>query len=69
MLHYGPGNDLESLDIEVRSRVPDLELPNVQFPLSAEEYLGLANLIDPLRERGNSGVDIYLRVRDYLSNH
>ena len=69
MLHYGPGNDLESLDIEVRSRVPDLELPNVQFPLSAEEYLGLANLIDPLRESDNSEVDIYLSVCDYLRNH
>ena len=69
MLHYGPGNDLEFLDIEVRSRVPDLELPNVQCPLSAEEYLGLTNLIDPLRERDNLGVDIYLSVLDYLSNH
>ena len=62
-------NYVESLDTEVRSRIPDLELPNVQCPLSAEEYLGLTNSIDPLRESDNLGVDIYLSVLDYLSNH
>ena len=62
-------NYVESLDTEVRSRIPDLELPNVQCPLSAEKYLGLTNSIDPLRESDNLGVDIYLSVLDYLSNH
>ena len=57
-----------SWDIEVQSKIPDLELPNVQCSLSAEEYLGLTNLIDPLRESDNLGVDIYLSVLDYLSN-
>ena len=57
------------MDIEVQSRIPDLELPNVQCPLSAKEYLGLTNLIDPVRESDNLGVDIDLSVLDYLSNH
>ena len=57
------------MDTEVQSRIPDLELPNVQCPLSAEEYLGLTNSIDPLRESDNLGVDIYLSVLNYLSDH
>ena len=69
VLHYGAGKDLEFVDIEVQSRIPDLELPNVQCPLSAEEYLGLTNLIDPLRESDNLGVDIYLSVLNYLSDY
>ena len=57
------------MDTEVQSRIPDLELPNVQCPLSAEEYLGLTNSIDPLRESDNLGVDIYLSVLNYLSDY
>ena len=32
VVRYGAGNDLKSLDIEVRSRIPDLELPMYSVP-------------------------------------
>ena len=45
-----------------------VEVPEVGFSLQSEQYTNLLQLVDPLKESNNYGIDVYEETLHFLTN-
>lgn len=63
--YYGVDWDGPAPDVSLDDETP-VEVPNTTNPLEPAQYSSLTNLINPLRNSDEYGVDIYLEVPTFL---
>lgn len=63
--YYGVDWDGPAPDVSLDDETP-VEVPNTTNPLEPAQYSSLTNLINPLRNSDQYGVDIYLEVLTFL---
>ena len=65
LYHNSVGWDGPAPDVSLDDETP-VEVPNTRNPLEPAQYSSLTNLINPLRNSDEYGVDIYLEVLTFL---
>ena len=63
--NYGTGEDGLPPSSEDYSGV---EVPEVGLSLDSEQYMDLRQLVDPLKESNNYGIDMYEETLHFLTN-
>ena len=63
--YYGVDWDGPAPDVSLDDETP-VEVPNTRNPLEPAQYSSLTNLINPLSNSDEYGVDIYLEVLTFL---